>query len=244
MPLRKYATQEEAQAARKTKMKGYTNKYRKNHMEQYRGYANKAYQADPKKLRARKKADYAKHRDKRRAHNRDYYWDHVEERAASNKAWRVRTYGHIWLRKAIERLLNPATEAKRAKKRLWQARRKARKLGLPDTFTAEQRLFMLQYWGYACAICGNQEGFVWTLADDHWVPISHPACPGTVATNMIPLCHGQGGCNNAKHDTDPHTWLLQRFDPRKVARIEKAIATYVVIVAERFRGDDGCAAAD
>ena len=115
-------------------------------------------------------------------------------------------------------------------------RYRARKLQLPDTWTKEQLAFMLNYWKHACAVCGNPKGLFWTLAHDHWIPISSPDCPGTIATNMIPLCHGDGGCNNSKQDADPHTWLLRRFEDKKSAKIEKAIATYFARVAQAFPG--------
>jgi hypothetical protein len=117
---------------------------------------------------------------------------------------------------------------------LAKLRYRARKLHLPDTWTQEQLTFMLDYWHHACAVCGNPKGLFWTLAHDHWIAITSPDCPGTVATNMIPLCHGDGGCNNSKKATDPHEWLLRRFGPKKAAKIEKAIAVYFAQVALVF----------
>lgn len=118
--------------------------------------------------------------------------------------------------------------------RLAGSRYRARSRELPDTWTAEQKDFMLDYWGHACAACGNPKGFFWTLAYDHFIPLVSPNCPGTVATNMIPLCHGENGCNNSKHAQDPQKWLIRRFGPKKAAKIAKAIATYFAVVAQRF----------
>jgi hypothetical protein len=112
-------------------------------------------------------------------------------------------------------------------------RRRARQRNLPDTFTMNDHAFMLQYWHHTCAICGNEEGFFWTLALDHVIPLSSPICPGTIATNMLPLCHGTGGCNNSKHSKDMHTWLLSRYSVKKVRQIEKAIAVYFDVVRQR-----------
>jgi hypothetical protein len=104
---------------------------------------------------------------------------------------------------------------------------------LPNTFTLEQRAFMLAYWNYACAICGNQEGFWHLLADDHWIPINSPDCPGTVADNMIPLCHGTNGCNNAKNSSEPQAWLVKQFGTSKARKLSKAIEAYFAVVTQR-----------
>lgn len=112
-------------------------------------------------------------------------------------------------------------------------RRRARLLGLPNTFTVEERTFMLQYWGYACAVCGRQEGFFWNLADDHWIPLASPQCPGTVATNIVPLCEGMGGCNPSKHARNPTVWLRKKLGKAKAAIIAKRIADYFATVRLR-----------
>lgn len=105
-------------------------------------------------------------------------------------------------------------------------RRRMRLHALPYTWTIAEREFMRGYWSYSCAVCGNQEGFFWTLADDHWIPVTASACPGTVATNMIPLCHGTRGCNNSKNDTLPTVWLRRKYEEKKAIKIEKTIAAY------------------
>lgn len=145
-----------------------------------------------------------------------WYQSNPEKAAARSTRWRKKNPG---------------------KRVAFQQRRKARQLSLPDTFTPDDRRYMLQYWGFACAVCGRQEGFDWMLADDHWIPFRSPACPGTVALNMLPLCHSKGpgamGCNNLKHNFDPHAWLVERFGTRKAATIERRIAAYFAGVAAR-----------
>lgn len=114
--------------------------------------------------------------------------------------------------------------------------RRARVKGFPSTFTEEEQHFCRAYFHYACAICGREEGFEWTLAMDHWIPINSPHCPGTVATNMIPLCDGVSGCNTRKQDTLPERWLIKRFGKRKAAAILKKIDAYFAAVSARFPG--------
>lgn len=188
-----------------------------------RTYAAKRFAENPEAIRekaavSRKKRlpQLAAAMRKKRAADPERYREQQRQRRAQNPE-----YDKAW-RKA-----HPDVH------RLTESRRRARKRGLPDTFTKSERVFMLHYWHHACAVCSNQEGFWHILADDHWIPFSSPDCPGTVATNIIPLCHGQNGCNNSKNGQDPMFWLSSRFEPRQVKRILKAIQTYFVIVKAR-----------
>ena len=81
---------------------------------------------------------------------------------------------------------------------IYNQRRRARKQAKPETFTQEDWRFALEYWQHSCAVCGKQQGFWWNLQADHWIPISDPESPGTVATNIVPLCGGMTGCNQSK----------------------------------------------
>lgn len=112
-------------------------------------------------------------------------------------------------------------------------RKRARNHGLAATFTRADEAFCRAYFHYACAVCGNEEGFQWTIAMDHWIPLSSDDCPGSIATNMIPLCHGVRGCNNtSKRHKLPETWLIERFGPRKASQILKKIRAYFDLVSQ------------
>ena len=105
--------------------------------------------------------------------------------------------------------------------------RRARKRSLPDTFTLKDWEFALNYFNHCCAVCGNQlNGLFHTAAADHWIPLSSPDCPGTVPTNIIPLCHGVNGCNNSKAYHHPEDWLVKRYGKRKAKPILKRIHDY------------------
>lgn len=104
---------------------------------------------------------------------------------------------------------------------------RAKKLSLPATLTLKQWKDTLDYFKGCCAVCGRPSGFWHTLAQDHWIPISSPNCPGTVAANMIPLCHGDGGCNNSKKDKLPIEWLIGKFGKRKGMQIFNRIQAYL-----------------
>jgi hypothetical protein len=105
-------------------------------------------------------------------------------------------------------------------------RRRAQERKLPYTFTAKDWKCALEYWGNCCAICGCSEAENIIIVPDHWIPISYKGedNPGTVATNIIPLCHGIGGCNNKKSNRNPVVFLIDKLGdlagPEKLLEIE------------------------
>jgi len=116
-------------------------------------------------------------------------------------------------------------------RRIASNNRRARKLSLPDTLTSEQWQYALNYFGGRCAICDRQLNDIFgefTAAADHWIPLSYEGDdnPGTVAGNIIPLCHGVGGCNNSKSNTMPDEWLERQFGKRKAKQIAAKIQDY------------------
>lgn len=148
---------------------------------------------------------YATHANEVRASINAYHAIHADEHNAYQAAYRA---------------------ANRDKTRTIQSRREARKRALPATLTHLEWRRCLEYWNSRCAVCGRPQGLWHKLAQDHWIPLSSPECPGTVASNIVPLCHGENGCNNKKSTSDPHDWLLRTFGKRKAARIERRIREY------------------
>lgn len=117
----------------------------------------------------------------------------------------------------------------------------ARKRELPFAFTPEDWERCLEHFHHCCAVCGRPAGFWHTIAKDHWIPVNYKGDdnPGTVPTNIVPLCHstrdGEGGCNNSKKNKMPHDWLLSRYGKREAAVIEARIAAYFAIVNTEAR---------
>jgi hypothetical protein len=196
------------------------------------------YAANKEQHRVKSHESYLKHRDKRLAERKAYveankeavaatlhanYLAHQAERLAYAKAWKAAnpTYNRDWLR---------ATPGKGS---AYTRKYTMRKLGLPHVFSPEEESFCRAYFQYACAICGKEEGFQWRIVMDHWIPLTAEDCPGTIATNMIPLCHGNEGCNNSKRNKDPEIWLIARFGPRKARQILARIRAYFAVVIER-----------
>lgn len=160
-------------------------------------------------------------REKRNEQCRDWYIKNREHHRKKHKEWREKNSEsrnekrRDWCRHNLERA------------RTTNNRRKARKLTLPDALTHEQWQYALAYFNNCCAVCGRQlNGMFHRPAADHWIPLSNPECPGTVAENIVPLCHGQNGCNNAKHDRDPAEWLTETFGKRNAKKILAKIEFY------------------
>lgn len=114
----------------------------------------------------------------------------------------------------------------RENRRLLEELRRVRKVSLSDQFSQEDWNRALAHFEGCCAVCGRSIGLWHTLAMDHWIPVTDPTCPGTVPTNIIPLCHGINGCNNSKKDRDPVEWLTWKFGSRKAKRILARIQAY------------------
>lgn len=104
-----------------------------------------------------------------------------------------------------------------------------RKDKLPATLSPSDWRHALDYFHGCCAVCGRQLKDLFgehTAAMDHWIPLSSPDCPGTVPTNIVPLCHGVGGCNNQKGNKNPQQWLEGKFSKRKSDEISRLIQNY------------------
>lgn len=209
------------------------------------------YAKNPEKYRQQKRAYILKHRNAINERNRQWAVRFKEKYGLSKstaykhanrekmRQWRAEyrrknpekfqaAEKHRYDKFADNRRRNSLRWAKENPKKVAinNSNRRARLQCLPATMTDAVWNLCMQYWSYSCAICGNEEGFMWTLAMDHWIPLSHPRCLGTVPENILPLCHGRGGCNNQKREKDPHIWLIHKLGKYKAHQKEKAIAEY------------------
>jgi 5-methylcytosine-specific restriction endonuclease McrA len=105
----------------------------------------------------------------------------------------------------------------------------ARINSLPKTFSSQHWNRALMYFNNGCAVCGQSFESI-KSNKDHWIPISHPDCPGTIPLNMICLC---GSCNSSKSDLHPQEWLERKFGCEKSQEITQRIETYFNWIKEQ-----------
>lgn len=153
-----------------------------------------------------------------------YYLEHKDQHQESGRRWVIEHREHVRMsareRGRARRNSNPGRDAVIVQRRL------ARKRSLPDTLTNADWQRCLSYFNGCCAVCGKPPGLWHTLAMDHWTALSSPDCPGTVPTNIVPLCHGIDGCNNSKSNKPAEQWLIQKFGEKKARKILKRIHDY------------------
>jgi hypothetical protein len=171
----------------------------------------KDYQAYREKERIRLRAYYRKNKEKVIKRTMEIHQRNKLKTNATRRKWRHN---------------NPE------KTRTEKLRRRARERNVPDTLTPQDWQRCLDYFNHRCAVCDRPVGFWHILAADHWIPLSdsRPDNPGTVSWNIVPLCHGDGGCNNSKNNRPAEQWLIKRFGKRKAAEILKRVTAYFDMV--------------
>lgn len=183
-------------------------RYLAEHAEEHREYNRRHYMNNRDRYRERSRQRRLENCDEIRERKRRYRAENTQKRHAYDREWRTKNRG---------------------KRVVSEQRRRARKYELPDTFTIADWHTALDYFNGCCAVCGRQlYDLFGTLAAnaDHWIPMSSPKCPGTVAINIIPLCGGDNGCNQSKSDKEPNLWLVERFGKRRAREILKRIEAY------------------
>ncbi len=118
--------------------------------------------------------------------------------------------------------------------RITSQRRRSRERAVFVNYSQNDWQRALDYFGGCCAVCGRPPGLWHKMAMDHWIPISSLDCPGTIPLNIVPLCHGAGGCNNSKSNKDALSWLVDQFGEHKAKKILTRIEAYF----ERVRQQD------
>jgi len=146
--------------------------------------------------------------ERRKAVVKRYYLRHKDEHRERTRKQEQKSTTKI--RRRVYRLNNLARYRTLAKNRY------ALEGNLPNDFTESDWQFALNYFGHCCAVCERPlNGLFHKPHADHWIPVSSQDCPGSVPTNIVPLCGGVGGCNQSKHARDPQTWLLQKLGDKQ-----------------------------
>ena len=211
-------------------------------------YNRKRRAANPEKLREQARKRHAANPEKAREQRRNWCADNSDKLRERNRKWNAanpeyaRNYHRKYYAADPEKFRERRRKYRAAnpdKVREYNDQRRALENGLPYDFPAWMERRALDYWHGCCAICGRQLKDLFDThkgALDHWIALTdkRPDNPGTVATNMIPLCHGIAGCNNKKFNKDPYEWINQEHGTRKAKPIIAAVETFF----DRMREQD------
>jgi hypothetical protein len=184
----------------------------------YSGYAHEHYLRNSEAIKEKVKA--YQQGDKAKLYRRAYALRNVQAKRQTDRQY---------YQKQRDRILGRALKWQRDNPRRRQVirqRRAARIAALPVNFTEQDWQFALDYFEGRCAACGRPAGLWHTLAADHWIALANDHCPGTIPDNIVPLCHGDGGCNNAKQDREPLEWLESQFGIKQAQAVNKRIHSF------------------
>jgi hypothetical protein len=195
--------------------------YRQENHEHYLQYHRQYYQDNREQILDRHRRYHENNREKELERNRQYRQDNREQR-------------HQYYQDNREQIAERMRQYRQENRDIFRAnyaRRRARKNELPDDFTAEDIQHAVDYFNGCCAVCGRPLRDLFgthTMAMDHWIPLSYDGDdnPGTVPGNMVPLCHGEDGCNNKKNGTLPGDWLRQVYSDHEAQKIEQRIQEF------------------
>lgn len=105
------------------------------------------------------------------------------------------------------------------------------------SLTQSDWIVAVEYFNKGCAVCGKNVFDIngdTVLVPDHWQPIISGG--NSTPVNIVPLCHGIGGCNPSKQDTDPHTWLVWRYGELQANIILARVEDYFAWVISQNEG--------
>jgi len=191
------------------------SQYGKSNRQKINTYQRKRRSENPEKVRNYERQYRLKNPDKILNKSRKYYAENREE---------VRKYANKYY--AEYRLKN--LEASRNSEKIDSQNRRARKANLPDTLTGEQWADCVEYFEGKCVACGSDAN----LTIDHWIPLKNKDCPGTIASNIVPLCFS---CNSSKSDRDAYEWATWKFGKNNGKKIVDKILAYF----SELRGNNG-----
>jgi len=174
-------------------------RYREANRDKDLAYKQRYREINRESVREYNKRYYTENAEAQRERKRKYYAENPDKVRQSARRWNAK---------------NPEKAA------LTYQRRRARKQALPNTLTQTEWRRSITHWGGCCAYCGKVTN---KLMMEHFIPLTNPACTGTVATNIVPAC---GSCNISKGKRDVFGWLVWKFGEARAREIQSRIRAY------------------
>lgn len=184
---------------------------------------------------ARVKTHYAANKEERKAYIADWQQRNKGKTREYKKKYSDANREHSLLRVRLYRKAHPEKEREyrqanmgriRAISAVYHALRRAKAKDRSVALSPEDWERALQYFDHACAVCGRHRDSLHSISLDHWIPLSHMDSPGSVKTNIVPLCHGPGGCNNVKGRKHPEQWIAEMYEPPIAIEVLDRISGY------------------
>jgi hypothetical protein len=189
---------------------------RKNDPARFRAYLAKQRERDHEKLAEWKREYYEKNKARLLAKQKKYRAANKEKCNAAVRVWMQANRAHLAVYQATYR----GGDQYKARAKIRLLKRRARKRGLPNAWSVDSAERAKDWFGNRCAVCEAPFGLFTKIHWDHWVSLTNPKCPGTVPTNMVPLC---STCNLQKLNRDAAAWLAFKFNPDEAARVQARI---------------------
>lgn len=210
-----------------------TKRWREENPEKVKTYNRQYYRDNRDVMTARNRQWHARNKEKRRQSHRRWYLKNAEHSKAKRKQWYRNNKNYVRNYDRQRYLANP--DHMRFQSRRWKANnpektilqehlRLAREQGLPNDLTPNEWRYAKAYWDGKCAYCDEPfDNGLRKLTLDHYIPLANSSCPGTVATNCIPVCLS---CNTSKGPKDVRDWLRDSFNEERTTEIIAHIQRY------------------
>lgn len=197
----------------KEKHNAQSRSYYAEHAADLRKYAHTYYKEHHEEILEKARETYVVKRERKLIYQNNYYH---KNRDRELTRMRNRYQGNPDLfRKSSRKIYRENKE----RYPFYSFRRRARVRQFPDNLTLDEWQAALNYWNNSCAYCGTTG----EMTADHYIPISSPTCPGTVASNIVPACWT---CNCSKKHADACDWIKWKFGEDRAQEIEARIQTY------------------
>lgn len=206
--------------------------YRENNKDKVKNSKKKWTEENAEYIKVKAHQHYIDHKSEKQEYDKKRYVENPEKAKVRSTQWKDNNPD---LAKLAERKWKDANPDKILK---YSQAARTRKKNLPYTLTNQQWEACLSYWDDRCCVCGRKAGFWNLIVKEHWIALADPRPdnPGTVANNILPMCHsingshGQGSCNQSKRNRDPVDWLTNKYGKRKASAILKRITAYFEFV--------------